>query len=138
MNKKELEKAYSDTTYTLHVEQKVFRIYIGKITEEFEVWLRANDISSWTMMTAANPYSKPLSGKENKQLNAAFQQELEALQLQIFYSEGIPQQEDWAVEKGFFIANISLQKAKKLAENVQQNAIVFAERGEAARLIWLV
>ncbi|MEM6697780.1 MAG: DUF3293 domain-containing protein [Bacteroidota bacterium] len=137
MNRKELETYYRKTSYTAHTEKQIFEIRVDQKNNTFQKWLRENNIQTWTMLTAANPYSVEFSDEENKKRNANFESHLQTENIHYGRSEGIPDDPNWMMEIGFFITNITLNAAKQLAKSVEQNAIVFGRVGESAQLIWL-
>lgn len=137
MNREELEVHYRKTTYTAHTEKQIFEIRIDQKNDDFRKWLKENNIQTWTMLTAANPYSTELSEEENKERNANLELWLQKEKRQYLRSEGIPDNPNWTTEIGFFITNITLDAAKQLAKSVEQNAIVFGGIEEAAQLIWI-
>ncbi|MEM8525324.1 MAG: DUF3293 domain-containing protein [Bacteroidota bacterium] len=137
MNRKALELLYHQTTYTVHTLMQIFKLRVNQNNEDFQNWLHQNEINTWAMMTAANPYSIEQTEEKNVKLNAKFENQLQEKNLTHYYSEGIPDNLNWSIEIGFFLPNISLNSAKQLAAAVQQNAIVFGGVGATAQLIWL-
>jgi len=132
MNKEKLNALYIKTTYTVHTKKIIFNIRIGETNTEFQIWLAKNNIQTWAMITAANPYSIELSEEENKERNAKFELQLQKEKIDYCRSEGRPDAPNWTTELGFFIANINLNFAKELAKSAKQNAIVFG-RGKPLR-----
>jgi len=137
MNPSSLQQIYAATTYWLLLTGSAFGLRIGKTSIEFEDWLNANSISSWAIITAANPYSQALSLTENEARNVLLLQHLHQLGFyQCYPAEGRPDEGEWSPEPGFFIPNIKLPQALEIATQFEQNAIVFGNVSETPQVVW--
>lgn len=121
---------YENTTYRVTVSGQQFDLKIGHHHEPFEHYCQAAGIRQWAIITAFNPYSRSCPEAENHSANHQLQQELIELGFAIHSGDGVPSSDsDWKTEEGFFITNISIDKAIALGEKYRQNAIVVGEVG---------
>ena len=131
---KKLVEAYQQTCYQVEVNRLVFELFIGQPNMPFADYCQQHNVQQWAIITAYNPYSNPTAEKLNQQANIALSNELQALGYEFYQGDGVPNSSDWLTEKGFWIANIELAIAKKLAIKYQQNAFVFGDDKNAPQL----
>lgn len=138
MNRKhQFEQAYLQTTYVLKTNSYQFDLKIGRYHPAFNEWLTTHSIKTWVKMTAANPYSQALLAEENEVRNQQLNTDLFALGYITYPSEGRPENDDWQPELGFFIPNITLATALRLARKYEQNAIVYGYVNGLPQLVWV-
>lgn len=82
------------------------------------------DGRAFGLITAANPFSTPLSNEENDARNRAMQRELERLGLSYGPSLGTDRTGSWQ-EPGFIIWDTSAEAILSLGRQFDQNAIVY-------------
>ena len=89
---------------------------------------------AFTLVTAQNPQSTPLSDEENRERNEGLEQYL--LKKNYNYGPSLGKSTDgsWE-EEGFTVFDLSLGDALELGEQFGQHAIVYGE-GEQVALAW--
>ncbi|MCF7353902.1 DUF3293 domain-containing protein [Vibrio sp. CK2-1] len=122
-----LIETYQKTCYRVDIDGQVFELFIEQPNSPFAACCQQNKIQQWAIITAYNPYSNSTSEPLNQQANIALSNELQALGYEFYRGDGVPDSSEWSIEKGFWIANIELAIAKKLAIKYQQNAFVFGD-----------
>lgn len=131
-----LIKAYEATNFHVKFEPD-FILNVGKASEEVNALFKQNNVSSATFITAWNPYSKPLSEKDNQERNEQLRAELGRRSLKYIDGFGQDPAGQWAGEDSFLVLGISLEAAKKLGNQFEQNAIVWVDEDFVPKLILL-
>ncbi|MFN0204067.1 MAG: 2-amino-4-hydroxy-6-hydroxymethyldihydropteridine diphosphokinase [Bacteroidia bacterium] len=129
----DLIKAYQQTNYK--VAALGFSIRVGEENEQLTQYLQQNQVLEWAFLTAWNPFSEEFSFSENGKRNEALETLLSDYKR--WKGEGVGENSGWQPEESFFIENITLEKAKTLGRQFQQNALLWGKYGEPAQLIWL-
>jgi Protein of unknown function (DUF3293) len=130
-----LDAAYRATVYTAETPAGPVALRIGESNADLDRLLDARGVSSWAYVTAHNPGSRSAPSLENE----ACQRELRAAVAKtgfVFY-EGAGVGHGWPPEPSLLVLGISESDASALGRRFGQNAIVFGELGEPARLVWL-
>lgn len=134
---KGLEAAYRATTYRVFLPGGAVDIRIGEANARLVSWLAEEGASSWVVLTAYNPISKPLEPAEN----AERQSELECALLEQgflpFAGENVADDGVWPNEESCFVPGIDMKNSIALAERFGQNALVFGKGDGVAHLVWL-
>ena len=127
----ELLNEYKATDFIVHHSD--IKIKIEETDKTLEDLLQKHDVKSWAFITAFNPYSKVLTVDENN----SFHKNLIDLtsNYTVFEGEGKGQNPDWIPEKSLLILGISREEAFKMGKHLNQNAIVFGEKGSKAELL---
>ncbi|NER11813.1 DUF3293 domain-containing protein [Leptobacterium flavescens] len=133
-----LEKAYKETTYEVKALSQVYKLKIGERHAEFLRFLEEENIDSWSVISAFNPYSRELSNKENENRHLNFITALDKKEYRVFEAKGVPADDNWEAEKSLFIGNISRERAMDIGKRLEQNAIVFGTKTTRPEIIWLV
>ncbi len=136
MDKSVLERAYIASIYITY--QPSFYIKIGEIEPNLNSYLINNQFRNWAFITACNPLSNMISEYENTKRMVALEKELIHRNFKYYSGIGEPDNEDWQAEESFLIVNITLDEAKQLALQFEQNAFVFGSVNEVAELVWLI
>ena len=132
----DLISAYEVTNF--HVKaQPAFILNIGKVSEELKVLFKQNNVFSAAFITAWNPYSKSLSENENNSRNELLKTELITRSLKFLDGFGQDPAGQWAGEDSFLILGIGLEASKKIGNQFEQNAIVWADEDAVPKLILL-
>ncbi len=89
---------------------------------------------AFTLVTAQNPQSTPLSEEENRERNERLEQHLLAKNYDYGPSLGKSTDGSWE-EAGFTVFDLTLEDALALGSQFGQHAVVYGE-GEKAALAW--
>jgi hypothetical protein len=89
---------------------------------------------AFVILTAHNPYSHMLSEAENQRRGQALEEAIQALALDYGHCTGSDPNSDWR-EAGFVIWDAPLMVAVALAQQFEQNAIVYGT-GNHIGLVW--
>lgn len=130
----ELDRAYRATSYK--VFDPPLTIRIGAWHPDLDALLDDVGAGTWAFITACNPEGQVHSAEENLQL----QEELElALQeYRLYKGEGIGDVGGWPPEPSVLVVGISPEKARQMAGQFRQWALLTGCRSEPAQLEWLV
>jgi len=132
----QFEPHYIETEYYTEGGYR-FSISIGKKTPELDTFLIGKGYNSWAFITAENPASIPLPESENLKRRLQLESFLNRESYEYIQGKAESKAGDWPAENSLLILNISKQKAMNLAKEFGQNAIVFAELGKTAELVWV-
>lgn len=119
---------FSPINITIRIQEK---------SEELKSIFKLHSVSSAAFITAYNPYSNQLSHTENVKRHAKFQHILEFSSLKFFPGIGQHPSNKWPIEEGFLILGISLEAAKKLGVQFEQNAIIWCGESVVPNLVLL-
>ena len=121
----ELLQAFKETLYTVH-HKPPFSMEIGVRCEPLRTLMATSYHRHAAFITAWNPFSQPLTAKENATRQVAFVRDVDALGLA--YIEGIGQHpsNNWPGEHSLLVLGIDEAAAKKLAATYGQHAFVWA------------
>ena len=123
--------AYQQAEYVVHGR---CTLRIGRRSPALDALLDEHGAASAAFVTAANPRSEKRSEAENRAALAA----LEASLAWPFYrGEGRDPDGEWPAEPSLLVVGIARGEAEALGRALDQNAIVFAERGGAPELVLL-
>lgn len=114
--------AYQNTIYSTF--RPALDLKIGQANEALTVFLFDNNAFTWAFVSASNPFSIAITEAENQKRHQSLVDFVANSGLRYLEGEGKSEQGDWA-EKSLFILDISKREAIKLAQNFEQNAIVF-------------
>jgi hypothetical protein len=126
-----LAVAYAATCYRLWWDRISIDLMIGRVCPPLP-----GGAAAWTMLTAANPGSVALSSAENRQRQAALEDELRAGPARWTRGENIDPAGVWPVERSVWIQGGSRAAHCARAEKYGQLAIVVATPGQLVELIW--
>ena len=133
MLKKELEKHYLATTYSVYIETVKYNINIEKPLPKFIEQLVHKEKAA-AILTAWNPRSQPLPLSENQSRNNQLSSKLEDQTLYKCMGQG--DDITWFAEESFCIIGINKSEVDKLAVEFEQYAYVWIEKGKQAALIF--
>jgi hypothetical protein len=128
--------AYEVTNFYVQADPG-FTLNIGKFSEKLKANLKKNGADSAIFITAWNPFSKQLSDKENRFRNEMLKKELIGRSLKFLDGFGQDPAGKWTEEESFLVLGISLEAAKKLCNQFEQNAIVWSDSDAVPQLIML-
>ncbi len=124
--------AYQDTVYSTF--QPPLQLKIGEKNEALTVFLFDNNAFTWAFVSASNPFSIKIEAKENQKRHSALVNFVKNSGLRFIEGEGKSKDSTWS-EKSLFILDISKKEAIILAQNFEQNAIVFGYFDRAPDLV---
>ncbi|WP_423679685.1 DUF3293 domain-containing protein [Undibacterium sp. WLHG33] len=128
--------AYQETHY--HVNGLLpFTLRIGIPSTELKKLYKESGANSGTLITACNPYSVLLSDSQNQEHQLRLATELRKRSLIFCDGEGRHLSGEWHAEASNFVLGMSLEAAKKLANQFAQNAIVWCDADAIPQLILL-
>jgi len=127
-----LIKAYQNTIYKTH--KPALEIIINQQNEPLTVFLFDNNAFTWAFVSASNPFSINITKEENKKRHQALINFVSHSGLRYLEGEGQSKDGEWS-EKSLLILDISKKEAIKLAQNFEQNAIVFGHFNRAPELV---
>ena len=148
-----LRIAYEQAIYEVYDGQETIKIKIGQNCPPLDSLIAQSDYPkglasrraprsltdrpTWALITAANPYSQPLSERENQRRYQRLSKHLKGLQLPLIPAVGKDQTGVWTPEPSWLILGITRPKAIAIGRKFEQNAIVYGELNQAAELQWL-
>lgn len=128
--------AYQETHYHVH-GLLPFTLRIGIPSTELKKLYKESGANSGTLITACNPYSVLLSDSQNQEHQLRLATELRKRSLIFCDGEGLHPSGEWPAEASYFVLGMSLEAAKKLANQFAQNAIVWCDADAIPQLILL-
>ncbi|MEO1392227.1 MAG: DUF3293 domain-containing protein [Cyanobacteria bacterium J06634_5] len=132
-----LEAAYTQAVYEVFIDSTTLTLQINQASAALNQYLHHYQKSTWTLITADNPYSRLLSDAENHQRHCQLLAVVEPLCLPTFDAVGRDRTGHWKPEKSLCIFGISQVKAMELGSYFNQNAILYGELESPAQLLWL-
>ncbi len=135
MPKKELEKAYLDTTYSVFIDENKYAIKIGSPVPSIINKLFKKEKSA-VIITAWNPRSKALPAEENEVRNKKLYSNLIDNKYIIYKALGQGIDASWPAEEGFFIIGLKKADAEKIAVEYGQYAYLSLEVEKSASLVF--
>ncbi|MEY4518720.1 MAG: hypothetical protein RLZZ499_1319 [Cyanobacteriota bacterium] len=140
-----LRIAYEQAIYEVYYDQETIQINIGQNCPPLDSLIAQSDYAprsltdrpTWALITAANPYSQPLSARENQRRDRRLSKHLRGLQLPLIPAMGKDPTGVWTPEPSWLILGITRPKAIAIGQKFEQNAIVYGELNQAAELQWL-
>ena len=137
MSRASLEAVFCATTYRLDLPGGRIDLRIGCDSPAFDVFLRAQGVSCWGIVTACNPQAVRLSNEENQRRQARLPARLAELGWLFFAACNLVDAGDWPAEPGCLILQVSEEKLRALAVEFSQCAMVYGETGSPPRLLWI-
>lgn len=132
-----LRVAYEQAIYEVYDGQETIQINIGQNCPPLDSLIAQSDRFTWALITAANPYSQPLSARENQRRDQRLSKYLKGLQLPLIPAMGKDPTGVWTPEPSWLILGITRPQAIAIGRKFEQNAIVYGELNQAAELQWL-
>jgi len=133
----ELEQAYLATFYHIFAPPGRLTIRVGQLHPNVDQLLDQHDSHSWAYVTAHNPGSGRLPEEENQRRQLGLEEEVTREGWKFYRGEGVSVHDNWPPEQSVLIVGIGKEDAVKLARRHGQAALVYGERGQQARLVWL-
>ncbi|RUO73320.1 DUF3293 domain-containing protein [Idiomarina ramblicola] len=133
---KELLNHYKNTDYRFRVGTGEVILSIGQKNRHFDRLCERLGCTTGTFITATNPRSQILKKDENESRNVQLETRLKQIdEINYFYGAGQDRDQQWPPEASFMVLGLSQKTAIDLAQEYQQNALVWIEYQQAAVLI---
>jgi hypothetical protein len=132
MKTNEIEQAFLETSYIIHLQSDIV-LKIGEMPADLLEHLPL--LKTWAFITAWNPLPDILSKAENEQRNEDLQQYLLDRGYSIHKGIGISKDQSWA-EESFFIENIELEDARTASAQFGQLAFVYGDKDSGNQLVF--
>ena len=108
-------------------------IRIGEHNPDLDGLLQADRAA--VFITAASPFDKLLTEKQNANRNGLFEILLKIKGLEYHHGVGAIPDGSWKPEDSFLVLNTDVDTGRMLAKEFQQHAFVLIPKGEPAELI---
>ena len=119
---------YLAAEYVVHMQGEDIVLKIGELAPA------ALGSHPWSLMTAHNPYSRPLCERDNQALQQRLTELLAVHNYRTLPATGRSTDGHWQ-EASLLVLNIPRDLARALGSRFQQNAVVFAEAGGPIELL---
>ena len=129
-------QAYLETHYCVDA-QPAFTLQVGQVNAVLRVAHTQHNTDCSAYLTACNPYSQPLDDAANARRQAAMAAQLTRLKLAFLPGVGKHPSNQWPGEASFLVFGLTLQAAKALAAQYEQNAIIWNAADGIPQLIVL-
>ncbi len=130
------EAAYRATSYFVDGPGGRFAVRIGRPSPEAHTLAEAHGAAVWTYITAYNPGSVEAPRERNEARQRELEQLLTEAGYRFYRGEGAADDRGWPPEPSLFVPGMDEATATALGRRFGQAAVVFAERGGPARLLW--
>lgn len=132
----ELMKAYENTDFCV-LEPKKFTLHIGIQSPDLAKLYMEMGVHSAGFLTAWNPYSGVVAAEQNKRALDNLRRALSLDGLPTLNAIGVDRSGKWPGEDSFLVLGVSIERAKTLGAEFEQNAIVWAGPDAVPSLILL-
>ncbi|SMG07390.1 DUF3293 domain-containing protein [Paraburkholderia susongensis] len=128
-------KAYRETNYCVEGDMPI-TLQVDQKNDALSTLHKAMGVESSVFITAWNPYSRKCDDETNAGLQKKLIDELTTRGLRFVNGVGRHPASDWA-EPSFLVLGISLEAAKRLGKQYEQNAIVWCGVDAVPQLVLL-
>jgi hypothetical protein len=132
----ELLEAYRNTRYVVLGEPELV-LRIGEPNPALDALLDAKGAAAAAYLTASNPRGRVQAESDNAIAAAALRRSLSDAGYACLPGEGRDPEGKWTPEKSVLVLGMAREDAVALGRALDQNAIVFVERGKAPELVLL-
>ena len=129
-------KAYLETDYCVFSEPP-FALRAGIANESLAKLYKRLKMNCGVFVTAYNPLSNDVGEAANKVRQVELAQELNRRNLTFFDGIGKHPSGEWAAEPSYFVLGLSLEAAKALGKDYDQNAVVWCGSDAIPELVVL-
>ena len=134
-------QAYRETDYKVHADDTLgsasFTLRIGEDCEALRDVHALHMVDCSAYLTACNPFSRLCDESGNAARQASLHAEIEKRGLRCFSGIGQHPSNQWPGEDSFLVLGLSLEDAKALGTQFEQNAIVWCGVDAKPKLILL-
>jgi hypothetical protein len=131
----ELFKAYLESDYVVKDAGVNITIQVGEKNADLDNLFTKTGKSTGSFLTAYNPYSKELSSEENESRQDKLLSAIKTEDFQFYNGYGKGKDESWQPEPSILILGIDRDQSIALAQQFEQNAIIFLEKGKEPILV---
>ncbi|WP_244138807.1 DUF3293 domain-containing protein [Burkholderia sp. BCC1640] len=128
-------QAYRETHYCVDGETPM-TLLVGQQNDALTALHEAAGVESSAFVTAWNPYSRKCDDETNANRQKALADELTARSLRFLPGVGRHPSSEWA-EPSFLVLGISLEEAKAIGMQHEQNAIIWSGANAVPELVLL-
>lgn len=132
----ELLESYRNAEYVVFGDPELV-LRVGERNAGVDALLEENDARTGAYVTPANPRGELWSREENLAVLESFHHSLRDTKYTCYAGEGRDPNGEWVAEPSLLVVGIELDEAKEMGRRLEQNAIVFVEKGQAPALILL-
>jgi hypothetical protein len=132
----ELEDAYRQCHYCVETMTGIVVLRVGQTNAAIDSLAGSPGRASAAVITAANPFSIPLSAMENSGRHERLLARLSGAGHRWLPTRSQDPRGEWPDEPGVLVLGVSRAQALELARAFGQYAIVWLESGEPAQLLW--
>ncbi len=132
-----LTVAYQQAIYEAYIDGERIDLSIGEYNCKLNQLLKKHHCQTWALITAANPYSQPLSETENQQRHQKLIEATKPDRLITYAAIGKDKTGAWTPETSLLILGIDRAGAIALGNLFEQNAIVWGTLDTPPELLWL-
>ena len=130
-------RAYEATDYRLgHTDQDIV-LNIRKRSKRLATLFAVNGVNCGAFLTAYNPKGTIQSDSANAQGHAELASKLQELGVQTIEGSGSEEGTEWPAEKSYFALGLSLEHAKAIGNEFEQDAMVWVGANAVPQLILL-
>jgi hypothetical protein len=128
--------AYRETEYRVTADRP-FVLRIDEPCAELLALYKTSKLACATFITACNPFSQAVSHAQNTERQNELAKELRRRSLTFLEGVGKHPSGDWPGESSFLVLGLSLEAAKSLGQQYEQNAIVWCGADAVPKLVLL-
>jgi hypothetical protein len=132
----EKRHAYLDTVYAVQDDARLIKFRVGSHKAALDALLARHRAKDWAHISACNPGLETLSPTENRRRMKRLENTARKRGYTTLPGNGRDDRQRRPAEDTLFVMGIPEAKARRLAREFGQWAIVAGRRGEAARLVW--
>ncbi|MGH8253165.1 MAG: DUF3293 domain-containing protein [Steroidobacteraceae bacterium] len=132
-----LAAAYNATLYEVHAPAGLLLLRIDVPNPQLLAAHQQLHVNCSAFLTAWNPRSVPTPPAQNAAALEQLRQQIAALRLSSWPGWGRDPSGTWQAEESLFVPGLDLPRARELARQFDQHAIVHAQIDAVPRLIWL-
>ncbi len=134
--KAKLEAAYRTTSYFVDGPGGRFVVRVGRPSPEADALAATHGAAAWAYVTAYNPGSVAAPSERNQARQRELEQAIMGAGYRFYRGEGVGDDGGWPAEPSLLVLGADEAAAAALGRRFGQAAVVFAERGGPARLVW--
>ena len=133
----DLKRAYENAIYAIFASPGVeFRI--GQTSDVLDAMMAMSHVRSAAFVSSATARGTASPENEKRLADFLLRAQTAGMAYRIYQGEGRDPEGKWRAEPSVLIMGIPLAEAEALARKLQQNAIVWIEKGRAPQLVVLV